>query len=410
MAILSGRKQLLFWIPAALIAVALMVAVFIQIRRPPTNRRAFYIVGVPEKGAALFFGDKQCGICHSINGSGGQVAPDLSGKHPGTPAMGWLVTVLWNHGPGMWRQIRQKNQPYPRLNSQEMADILSFLYQASSIDRAGDPSAGQRVFNEKGCVHCHSVGGTGGKAAPELSGIAAGGDSNAWTGAMLNHAGSMIAPITSTLGQWPRFTGNEMNDLIAYVRTSAPQTTTNTREISGNAERGWGVFQSRCIQCHSVRGQGGTLGPELGPEHELPLTTARFASVMWNHAPAMLRQGHENGIPPPVLQGKEMADLRTFLASLRYFEPTGSPLVGERVFSERGCAACHGHMAEGTQIAPGLRSGTEAFTTVSFTAALWRHGPRMIDRAEELGIPWPTLKATDIGDLVSFLNAPAGPK
>src|ERR1019366_735954 len=97
---------------------------------------------------------------------------------------------------------------------------------------------------------------------------------------------------------------------------------------------------------------------------------------------------------PPLLEGNEMADLLTFLASLRYFEPTGSPLVGERVFSERGCAACHGHTAEGTKIGPSLRSNTEAFTTVSFTAALWRHGPRMIDRAEELGIPWPTLKAT----------------
>ncbi len=234
MTMLNRRKQLLFWIPAALIAVALMVAVFIQVRRPTTTRRALYIIGEPEKGAALFFGDKQCGICHSINGSGGRVAPDLSGKHPGTPAMGWLVTVLWNHGPGMWRQIRQKNEPYPQLNSQEMADILAFLYQASSIDRAGDPSAGQRVFNEKGCVRCHSVGGTGGKTAPELSGIAAGGDSNAWTRAMLNHAGSMIAPITSTIGQWPQFTGNEMNDLIAYVSAqrspASDQRTRNTRQ------------------------------------------------------------------------------------------------------------------------------------------------------------------------------------
>lgn len=410
MTMLNGRKRLLIWIPAALIAVALMVAVFIQARRPNAARRALYIIGEPEKGAALFFGDKQCGICHSINGSGGRVAPDLSGMHPGTPAMGWLVTVLWNHGPGMWRQIRRKNEPYPQLNSQEMADIFAFLYQASSIDRAGDPSAGQRVFNEKGCVRCHSVGGTGGKAAPELSKIAAGADSNAWTRAMFNHAGSMIAPITSTLGQWPQLTGNEMNDLIEYVSLSGPQPATNAREIPGNAERGWGVFQSRCIQCHSVRGQGGSMGPELGPERDLPLTRGQFASVLWNHAPAMLRQARENRIPPPVLQGNEMADLRTFLASLRYFEPTGSPLVGERVFSERGCAACHGHMAEGTQIGPGLRSGTEAFTTISFTAALWRHGPRMIDRAQELGIPWPTLKATDIGDLVSFLNAPARPK
>ena len=410
MTTLNGRKQLLIWIPAALIAVALMVAAFIQLRRLSAVRRAPYIIGEPQEGAALFFGDKQCGICHSINGFGGRVAPDLSGRRPGTPAMGWLAAVLWNHGPGMWRQIRQKNDPYPRLNSQEMADIFAFLYQASSIDRAGDASAGQRVFNGKGCVRCHSVGGTGGQAAPELSKIAAGSNSNAWTLTMFNHAGSMVAPITSTLGQWPQFTGNEMNDLIAYVSLSAPQPSTNTREISGNAELGWGVFQSRCMQCHSVRGQGGSVGPELGPERDLPLTTGQFASVLWNHAPAMLRQARESGISPPVLQGNDMADLRAFLASLRYFEPIGSPLVGERVFSDRGCAACHGRMAEGTQIGPGLRSGTEAFTTISFTVALWRHGPRMIDRAQELGIPWPTLKATDVGDLVSFLNAPARPK
>jgi cytochrome c2 len=406
----NGRKQLLIWIPAALIAVALMVAAFTQVRRLTAVRRAPYIVGEPQEGAALFFGDKQCGICHSINGFGGRVAPDLSGTHPGTPAMGWIAAVLWNHGPGMWRQIRGKNEPYPKLNSQEMADIFAFLYQASSIDRAGDPSAGQRVFNEKGCVRCHSVGGAGGHAAPELSKIAAGSNSNAWTLTMFNHAGSMIAPITSTLGQWPQFTGNEMNDLIAYVSLSAPQSATNSRETPGNAELGWGVFQRRCMQCHSVRGQGGSVGPELGPEHDLPLTTGQFASVLWNHAPAMLRQARENGISPPVLQGNDMADLRTFLASLRYFEPTGSPLVGERVFSERGCSACHGQMAEGTKIGPGLRSGNEAFTTITFTVALWRHGPRMIDRAQELGIPWPTLKATDLGDLVSFLNAPARPK
>jgi cytochrome c2 len=410
MAILSGRKQLLFWIPAALIAVALVIAVFLQVRRPPITRRALYIVGNPVNGAALFYGDKQCGICHAVNGSGGRVAPELTGKRPSTPAMGWLATVLWNHGPGMWRQIRQKNKPYPELNSQEMADILAFLYQASSIDRPGDASAGQKVFNEKGCSRCHSVGGTGGKTAPDLSAVAAGRDSNAWACAMLNHAESMVAPITSTLGQWPQFSGNEMNDLIAYVSPSVSRTADNQRETPGNAERGWSVFQSRCMFCHSVRGQGGALGPELGPDKDLPLTTAQFASVLWNHAPAMLRQGRESGIPPATLQGTEMADLLAFLASLRYFEPSGSPLVGESVFAERGCAACHGPAAEGTKIGPGLKPGTEAYTTVSFTAALWRHGPKMIDRSQEFGLPWPTLRATDIGDLVSFLNAPTSSK
>lgn len=406
MARLSGRNQLLFWIPSALIAVALTVAVYMQLRQPFTKQRPLYLVGDSEKGAALFYGDKQCGICHSVNGAGGRVAPDLSGKRPVPPAMGWLVTVMWNHGPGMWRQIRRKNQPYPQLDSEEMADILAFLYQASNTDHAGDASAGQRVFNEKGCSRCHSVGSAGGKAAPELSAIAAGGDSNAWTGAMLNHAGLMVRPITSTLGQWPQFSGSEMNDLIAYVNPTASGTANNPREITGNAERGWGVFQSKCMHCHAVRGQGGSLAPGLGPEGDIPLTTAQFASLMWNHAPAMLRLGNESGTPSPQLRGNEMADLLAFLASLRYFEPTGSPLVGERVFAERGCSACHGPKAEGTRSGPNLKAGAKAYTTVSFTAALWRHGPRMIDRAEENSIPWPTLRPTDIGELVSFLNAP----
>jgi hypothetical protein len=31
----------------------------------------------------------------------------------------------------------------------------------------------------------------------------------------------------------------------------------------------------------------------------------------------------------------------------------------------------------------------------------------MVDRAEESGVKWPVLEASDIGDLVSFLNTPA---
>ena len=408
MAMPSGRKQLLLWILVS-VAVAVSAVLYWRFRRTPSPRRALYIVGNAQRGAVLFFGDKQCGICHSVNGSGGRVAPDLSGARPSNPAMGWIVTVLWNHGPGMWRQIGQKNAAYPKMDSQEMADILAFLYQASNVDRPGDPTSGHRVFSEKGCIRCHAVNSQGGKTAPDLGTLPNRDDADAWTSAMLNHAASMVVPITSTLGQWPQLSGDEMNDLIAYVRNGSPKKV-GTHEIRGNAEKGWGVIQSRCMPCHTVRGQGGDLGPELGPDRDLPLTTTKFASVMWDHAPAMLQRSREAGIPAPQLQGSEMADLRAFLASLRYFEPTGSPLVGEHVFSERGCAACHGSTAEGTKMGPPLKATAEVYTAVSFSAALWRHGPRMINRAEKYGLSWPTLKATDIGDLVSFLNAPVPPK
>jgi mono/diheme cytochrome c family protein len=405
MAHFGKRNPFLFWIVAAVLATAVLAATLVYGYHASATRRSAYIVGVPDRGAELFFGSKKCATCHSINGAGGHVGPDLSGKRPETPAMGWMTTVLWNHAPGMWRQMRRGNGPYPRLTQEEMADMLVFLFQAGNTDPKGDAGAGRSVFEGKSCARCHSVRGAGGNSAPDLSRIAGPHGSTDWAAAMWNHAQSMVEPVTRALREWPEFKGAEMNDLMAYAGVSGPSPSSHAVAVRGRAEPGWRVFQAKCMQCHSVRGQGGAIGPELGPDKDLPLTTARFASVMWNHAPAMLKLAREKGVPAPTLQGDEMTHLLVFLGSLRFVEPTGSALLGERIFSERGCARCHGAKADGAA-APALRFGADAYTAVSFTAALWRHGPRMQDRAEELGIEWPILKPNDIGDLVSFLNAP----
>ena len=400
-----------FWIVAAIVATAGLASILILERQPPSARHAVYVIGIPEEGATLFFGKKQCAICHSVNGRGGRVAPDLGTIHPGVPAMAWLTTVLWNHAPGMWRQMRSGTTP--QLSQEEMAHILAFLYQAGASDTAGDPAAGLRVFAAKGCAHCHSAGSSEGERAPSLAQIEAFGDSVAWMNAMWNHAQSMVEPVTRELGQWPQFTGSEMNDLVAYASGGGlphPPARMDENGLRGSAERGWQVFQSKCIQCHSVRGKGGRIGPELGPDRDLPDTPAQFAAVLWNHAPAMLEHAREAQMAAPTLQGDEIADLLRFLASLRYFEPSGSPFLGERVFGERGCARCHGSKAGGTREGPALRSGSDAFTTVSLATALWRHGPAMRARADKLGIPWPSLEATDVGDLIAFLNDSARKK
>ncbi len=119
-----------------------------------------------------------------------------------------------------------------------------------------------------------------------------------------------------------------MNDLVAYVNGAPSGRHTGRRLAPRQCEKGWEVFQAKCIQCHSVRGKGGKIGPELGPAHELPRTSAQFAAVLWNHAPAMLKQAQAAGVEKPTLQGEEITDVARFLASLRYFEPTGSAFVG----------------------------------------------------------------------------------
>jgi mono/diheme cytochrome c family protein len=406
MAPMSRRTQFLAWIVAAFLATAGLAAVLIHEHQPSLSRHALYVIGVPEKGAALFFGDKHCSICHAVNGKGGRVAPDLSGVRPGKPAMAWLTTVLWNHAPGMWRQMRGVSPP--NLSQEEMAHILAFLYQAGTTDRPGDPEAGRGVFSAKGCSHCHSVGAAGGHSAPDLAQVAGSRDPVLWMHAMWNHAQFMIDPITREIGAWPQFHANEVNDLIAYVTAGAPPPAASRGNVlRGSAEHGWQVFQQKCIQCHAVRGNGGRAGPELGPDRELPQSPMQFAAVLWNHAPAMLQRARESAMPSPTLQGDEIADIFQFLVSLQYFEPSGSPFLGERLFTERGCARCHGPKASGTREGPGLRAAADAYTTVSLATSLWRHGPAMRAHAEHLGIAWPSLQASDIGDLISFLNDPA---
>jgi mono/diheme cytochrome c family protein len=407
MAAISKRTQILLWVLAACAAIALLVVTVIGGHPSSSSQHATYLTGSPAKGAALFYGKKHCSICHAVNGTGGRVAPDLAASRPGTPAMGWLITVIWNHMPGMWRQMHGEKL---QLNQEEMADILAFLYQAGATDKPGDPAAGQKVFDAKGCVRCHAVRSNGATTAPDLSRVVAAGDRLAWMHAMWNHAQSMIQPITKEIGAWPQFNGAEMNDLVAYVNGGPSPTIQEEGALRGSADHGWEVFQAKCIQCHSVRGKGGKDGPELGPTHELPGTSSQFAAVLWNHAPAMLQHAREAHLAAPTLQGEEITDVLRFLASLRYFEPTGSPFLGERVFAERGCARCHGPSAEGTRNAPKLRAGAEAFTMVSFATALWSHGPAMNTRAEKLGIPWPSLEPGDVGELISFLNDPGRKK
>lgn len=400
--VMADRRQLLVWIAAASLALAALLAVLVWENRKGPKPRALYLVGDPQRGKALFFGEKQCSTCHSINGSGGRSAPDLSRERPGTPAMGWLAAKLWDHSPAMSRQIRS-SQAYPQLTSEDMADMLTFLFQSASAGHPGDPASGERIFQEKGCSACHAADAAEKHSAPKLSDLARA-TPNEWMRSMWNHTHSMVDPVMAALGRWPEFKGDEMGDLVAYLAKTSSKP--EMPEVQGSAARGWIVFQAQCIQCHSVGGHGGKLGPELGPEHDLPLTTAEFAGVLWNHAPAMLKLVRDRSIAAPILQGNEMADLAAFLASLRYVEPTGSPFVGERIFELRGCAHCHGPRAEGTKIGPGLRATGDAYTVVSFTTAFWKHGPRMADRVQALGVSWPVLEPSDIGNLIAFLNDP----
>jgi mono/diheme cytochrome c family protein len=400
---MPGRKQALWWLAAAAGAVALLAGMLVREHGTRSSRWALFTVGDPQSGARLFYEQKGCAHCHSVNGVGGDQGPDLALS--GQSSLAQMLSAIWNHTPAMWERMASEKLDYPEIGKQEMADVFAFLYAARDIDGPGDASNGRRLFEADGCARCHS----GGAAGPDLGAIRDLDTPVRWAQAMWNHAPAMEANAKRQGVSWPKFRDREMNDLLAYVRQSSKQG--GTPALPGDPDRGWEVFRKKtCIVCHSVNGRGGHSGPALDRDGESSMTLARFAGLMWNHSPEMWRVPEARNLERPAFRDREMADLIAFLGSLRYFEPGGSPAIGRTVFAERECASCHGANAEGGPEGPALRGRGEPVTAVALASALWGHGPGMYRRVRKLGRKWPPLADQDIGDMIAFLNSPEGRK
>ena len=67
--------------------------------------------------------------------------------------------------------------------------------------------------------------------------------------------------------------------------------------IAGDSTRGAQLFQTeQCIKCHSVKGKGGVLAPDLARRVDRDYTPAVMASLMWNHAPDMWTAMQQRGV------------------------------------------------------------------------------------------------------------------
>ena len=68
-------------------------------------------------------------------------------------------------------------------------------------------------------------------------------------------------------------------------------------DFSADSARGRQLFETlSCVQCHSVNGKGGSIGPDLGRIVDRGFTPASLAATMWNHAPAMWAAMRQQGI------------------------------------------------------------------------------------------------------------------
>ncbi len=357
----------------------------------------------PVAGARTF-GAKGCVKCHSVNGVGGKVGPDLA-RIARPRSFFDLAADMWNHLDKMVPRMKQLGITRPKLDEREVGDLVGFLYTLNYFDSPGNATEGRRLFTEKRCILCHQVGGTGGVVGPSLEGLRQFASPIFIASAMWNHGPQMAEKMKEKGIERPAFTAQELRDLIAFLApaTAGPQEGP-LYVLPGRSEVGRQLFgEKSCIQCHSVGGVGGKVGPDL-VEMGARRSPVEFAAAIWNKAPLMLAAMKPRGITIPQLRPDEMADIVAYLYSVRYFGNAGSPPNGYAVLSQKGCLHCHAISGERGKPASDLAKAKGLDSPAAVIAAMWNHAvvtPIVAGKRTE----WPTLSPQEMADLSALLQS-----
>jgi mono/diheme cytochrome c family protein len=355
------------------------------------------------------FGAKGCVKCHSINGVGGKVGPDLA-RSLRPRSFYDVATAMWNHLPRMADRMKQLGITRPQLTAQEAGDLVGFLYTLNYFDRPGNVAAGRQLFSEKKCIICHQVGGTGGVVGPNLDSLKQFASPIYVASAMWNHGPAMAEAMKAKGVERPTFTAQELRDLIAFLAPAtggAPEGPLYV--LPGRPQLGRELFvEKKCVRCHSVSGVGGTLGPDL-VALGVRRSPVEFAATIWNKAPAMMAAMETRGITVPQLRPEDMADLVAYLYSVRYFASGGSVPRGWVVASNKGCLQCHGVSGERGKPASDLTKAKGLDSSAAVLAALWNHTV-VTARVAGQKLEWPMLKADEMADLVTLLESISQPQ
>jgi cytochrome c2 len=132
---------------------------------------------------------------------------------------------LWNHAPRMFAAFEKESVRWPRMTPEQMTDLMVYLQAEPARDTTADLLQGQLVLVRKGCLKCHRLRNEGGTVAMDLAQYHGGYASpQVWAATIWNHAPRM-AEHAERLGiLYPRFVGDEMANLVAFLRSVAAPT------------------------------------------------------------------------------------------------------------------------------------------------------------------------------------------
>lgn len=186
------------------------------------------------------------------------------------------------------------------------------------------------------------------------------------------------------------------------------------RPLKEKIQSGSYLFAARgCSTCHSVKGKGGKVGPDLTrvTTWASPLLGA---AVMWNHVPLMEKAQKERGLSWPDFTEEEIGDIFEYLHSLSprggsIHSFKGNPLEGEARFTGT-CQRCHGAPFKGGRMGPDLgEKAAEIKNDAEFATRMLSHSHKMAPYARRMKIPWPQLTGSEISGIFLYLKSLSPP-
>lgn len=362
-----------------------------------------YFPSDPLDGASLFT-EKGCDRCHAVEGHGGSFGPDLASSEFNRSLLD-IVSLMWNHSPQMISMMNDLRVVSPTLTGDQLAELAAYLFYIDYFDKPGDIAEGQRVFSRKGCDNCHRVAGIGTRIGPALAHIRKYVSPIFLAQEMWDH-GPQIKSKMDDLGvQWPEFEGEEISDLLAFLR-DASQDTTSVRIFMrpGNPQIGEKLFTAKkCSTCHRVGGTGTTIGPDL-TKSEFHKSVTSVAAMMWNHGPSIWQAMDEIGVKTPTFENNEMADLIAYLYFLRFQEKKTDPDRGEMLFNQKGCQKCHHFGEQEVNGSVSLSEYKSDGAEIDIAAELWNDAAKMAAKITQKKLEWPRLYDGELHDIIGYIQ------
>jgi mono/diheme cytochrome c family protein len=358
-----------------------------------------------ERGGEIFRRSR-CVTCHSVNGRGGTLGPELT--HVGSKASReWLYT--WLRDP---HRLQPKTlMPRFRFADEEARDLAAYLasdlgeapkdFTASDAPPSPQLAAeGRRVFEKRGCYSCHDLEGFPklARIGPKLAAI---GDRVLETGPL---EARNLAP---TLPNWlflkvrtpdavldgarmPTFGFDEKDGaaLAVALMSLRAREMPASRRTEDPAREAWNpqgeigaiVRRYRCLSCHSVRGAGGTLSTVALDRIGSQLTRGHIESFV--QKPYGVRVSLQERMPQLGVTPAEAKVVADYLSTVMIDDalegdvPRDAATVerGRALFARDGCAACHIAGEKGGYVGPEL-NGSAARLKPGWTVS-WLMGPQ----------------------------------